>query len=137
MNVANDRGSMPFADDLRRLMDAERLVTARLVESVLSTSRLAGMATPELQDLFQEWLAVMGAHILEEAAGPVRRDMASWAEALGIGETSLFSLLVQLHRSGAIRIRAVEFEPGDGRDTERCGCLELDADLCAGKEETP
>ena len=40
-------------DDLERLMDAERLVTARLVESVLRTSRLAGTATPELQDLFR------------------------------------------------------------------------------------
>ena len=117
-------------DDLKRLMDAERLVTARLVESVLRTSRLAGTATPELQDLFREWLGVMGSHILEEVEGPARRDVAAWARELGIGEVSLFSLLVQLHRSGAVRIRAVELEPGDGDDAERCDCLEVDADLC-------
>ena len=116
-------------DDLERLMDAERLVTARLVESVLRTSRLAGTATPELQDLFQEWLGVMSSHILEEVEGPARRDVAAWARELGIGEVSLFSLLVQLHRSGAVRIRAVELEPGDGEDAERCDCLEVDADL--------
>ena len=72
-------------DDLERLMDAERLVTARLVESVLRTSRLAGTATPELQDLFREWLGVMGSHILEEVEGPARRDVAAWARELGIG----------------------------------------------------
>ena len=116
-------------DDLKRLMDAERLVTARLVESVLRTSRLAGTATPELQDLFREWLDVMGSHILEEVEGPARRDVAAWARDLGIGEASLFSLLVQLHRSGAVRIRAVELEPRDGDDAERCDCLEVDADL--------
>lgn len=125
-------GATPLEDELRRLMDTERLVTARLVDSILRTSRLAGTATPELQDLFGDWLSVMGAHVLEEVDGPVRRDVASWAGNLGIGETSLFSLLVQLHRSGAVQIRTVELEPGDGRDVERCGCLETDADLNEG-----
>ena len=72
---------------------------------------------------------MMGSHILEELEGPARRDVAAWARDLGIGEASLFSLLVQLHRSGAVRIRAVELEPGDGDDAERCDCLEVDADL--------
>lgn len=135
-NGMEDEGPMPLPDELRHLMDAERLVTARLVESVLRTSRLAGMATPELQELFQEWLSVMGSHILEEVEAPVRRSVASWAGELGIEETSLFALLVQLHRSGAVRIRAVELEPGDGRDSERCGCLEVDADLRGRKEGT-
>lgn len=135
-NTTED-GAMPLGDELRRLMDAERLVTARLVESVLHTSRLAGAAVPEIQDLFREWLSAMGSHILEEVDGPARRDVASWAKALGIGEASLFSLLVQLHRSGAVRIRAVELEPGDGHDADRCGCLEVDADLGPGEEGTP
>ena len=125
---------MPLMDDLQRLMDAERLVTARLAESVLRASRIAGMATPEVQDLFQEWLSVMGAHILEEAKSPVRRDIAAWARELGIGETSLFSLLVQLHRSGKIRVCTVEIEPGDGRDAEECGCLMAEDDI-RGREE--
>lgn len=119
-------GPLPLLDELKRLMDAERLVTARLVESVQNVSRLAGMATPELQGLFREWLSVMETHVLEEVGGPMRREVAPWAEALGIGETSLFSLLVQLHRAGSVRIRAVELEPGDGRDAERCGCLLAD-----------
>ena len=129
-------GPLPLPDELKRLMDAERLVTARLVESVQNVSRLAGMATPEIQGLFREWLSAMGAHVLEEVDGPIRRDVASWAGGLGIGEASLFSLLVQLHQKGAVRIRTVELEPGDGHDVDRCGCLEVDADLRPGEEGT-
>ena len=40
-------------EEMKKLLDSEGLVTARLVESVTKTSQLTASTVPEIQDLFR------------------------------------------------------------------------------------
>ena len=111
--------------EVRDVLDAERLVTARMVDSVLRTSQLAGIATPEMQDMFMQWLNLIGEQILSELNGrdAVECDLPALAGRVGVSETTLLSLFVYLQRSGRIRIGKLTLMEGTGRNTEDCGCL--------------
>ncbi len=108
---------------VKEVLDSERLLTARMVDSVLRTSQLAALATPEMQDMFDQWVVLIGRQVLSEIGPSGECDIPSLAEKIGVGETTLFSLLVYLHRSGKIRIDGVRFAGGRGRNEEACGCL--------------
>lgn len=109
-------------DEAIRLMESERAVVGRVADSVLKTSQLAALATPELQSMFQEWLDLTARHVLADIEGSVRRDVPAWASELGVTEQTLFSLLVCLNRAGLVQLQAVEITPGTGRNTEVCRC---------------
>jgi predicted transcriptional regulator len=61
--------------------------------------------------------------VLREIKEKGECDIPALAQSIGVSETTLFSLLVSLHRSGKIRVEAVRFSDGDGRNSESCECL--------------
>ena len=114
---------MDFVKEIQNVLETERLLTARLVDSVLRVSQLASSATPEMQDMFRQWLGLVGEQVLRECGEKGECNISATAQKIGIEETTLFSLLVSLHRAGKIRIDNVHFSGGNGRDSEACECL--------------
>jgi DNA-binding MarR family transcriptional regulator len=125
MEGMEETGGMPanILMEIRETLESERLVTARLVDAVLRADRLAASATPEMTDMFGEWISLVGARVLREAEERGGCDVSALARAIGVSETTVFSILVSLHRSGKIRVESVRFSKGDGRDAEACDCL--------------
>ena len=111
-----------FALDVKNVLDTERLLTARMVDSILRTCQLAGSATPEMQDMFNKWLALVGEQVLRESESG-ECDVSAIARSIGVSEPTIFSLLTFLHRSGRIRVKTVFFSDGDGKNSEACSCL--------------
>ena len=118
--------------EIKNLLDTERLLTGRMVDSILRTCQLAGFATPEMQEMFNQWLNLVGEQLLREAGeGGGECDVPALASAIGVSETTVFSLLTYLHRSGRIRVEAVRFSNGDGKNPEACPCLHERGEVCA------
>lgn len=109
--------------EIKKLIDSEGLVTARLVESVNRTAQMASSTVPEIQDLFATWLSLVGGEVKRMAEGSPELDIADTASGIGIDESSLLSILLMLHREGKISIKSVRTTPGDGRNREICSCL--------------
>ena len=109
---------------VKEVLDSERLVTARMIDSVLRTNQLASIATPEMQDMFSQWLGLIGEQVLSELEDKEECDVPSLAKRIGVSETTLFSLLVFLHRSGRIRIEALRYSEGPTPTSEACDCLQ-------------
>ena len=109
--------------EIKEALDAERLITARLVDAVLRTSQVASVATPEMQDMFNQWISLIGAQLLREIEEKGECAIPALAQSIGVGESTLFSLLVFLHRSGRIRVDSVRFSSGGEGNGEACGCL--------------
>ena len=110
-------------EQVKDVLDSERLLTARMVDSVLRTSQLAALATPEMQDMFDQWVVLIGRQMLSEIGPAGECDIPALAGKIGVEETTLLSLLVYLHRSGKIHIDGVRFSAGQGKNAEACGCL--------------
>ena len=76
---------------------------AEMLTTVRHTNTLAGFATPELQQIFAEWL-----NQLEDKAnvqlGEGDRDAAALARALGVSEDSARYVLARLAASGKIAL---------------------------------
>lgn len=108
---------------LSETLDSERLVTARLVDSVLRTSQIASISTPEMQDMFNQWLTLVGEQFLGQIQESGECDLPAMAQSIGVSESTLLSLLVFMHRSGRISIGKIGFSSGSGRNGEACGCL--------------
>lgn len=109
--------------EVKKLIDSEGLVTARLVEAVNRTAQMASSTVPEIQDLFHAWLSLVGGEVKRMAEGSPEMDIAQTASGIGIDESSLLSILLMLHREGQISIKSVRTAPGDGRNREICSCL--------------
>jgi len=109
--------------EIRDALESERLLTARVADSILRLGQLASVSTPEMQDMFHQWLGLVGAQVIREAGEKGECDVPTMAQSIGIGETTLFSLLVSLHRAGKIRIETVRFSAGEGKNSEACECL--------------
>lgn len=115
--------------EIKHALDSERLLTARMVDSILRTSQVASSATPEMQEMFNQWLNLVGEQVLREAGKSSQGnqsgecDVPALARSVGVSEATIFSLLVFLHRSGRIRVEAVRFSNGDGKNLETCSCL--------------
>ena len=109
--------------DIKNVLDTERLLTARMVDSILRTCQMASYATPEMQEMFNQWLGLVGEQVLRECGEGNSCDVPALARAIGVSEGTIFSLLAFLHRSGRIRIETVRFSSGDGKNTEACSCL--------------
>ena len=108
---------------VKEVLDSERLLTARMVDSVLRSTQMASLATPEMQDMFDQWVTLIGRQMLSEIGPAGECDIPALAQKIGVGETTLFSLLVYLHRSGRIRVDGVRFSAGRGKNAEACSCL--------------
>ena len=108
---------------IKNVLDAECLITSRMVDSILRTSQLASYATPEMQEMFDKWLSLVGEHVLRECGENGECDVPATARSIGVSEATIFSLLVFLHRSGRIRMETVRFSNGNGNNTEACSCF--------------
>jgi hypothetical protein len=111
-----------IALDIKNLLDAERLLTARMVDSILRAGQMASSATPEMREMFDRWLSLIGEQVLRDC-GEGECDVEALARSIGVSEQTIFSLLTFLHRSGRIRVKTVCFSDGDGKNPEVCSCL--------------
>ena len=82
--------------EIKNVLDTERLLTARMVDSILRVSQMASYATPEMQEMFNQWLSLVGEQVLREVEGEC--DVPAIARSIGVSETTIFSLLMFLHR---------------------------------------
>lgn len=121
--MTEDRNEHKLFQEIKKLLDSEGLVTARLVESVTRTAQMASTTVPEIQDLFFQWLSLIGGEVARMASSAPDMDIASTARMIGIEESSLLSLLLMLHREGKLSIKSVRIDKGKGRNSEICSCL--------------
>lgn len=96
---------------------------SRLLESVSRTCQLSSWATPEIQEMFEEWLDILGKQILREQQIPGRINVASRSDEIGISPSSLVGLLLYLQRQGKISITDMGIGQGEGSDEEICDCM--------------
>lgn len=121
--MTEERNEHKLIQEVKRLLDSEGLVTARLVESVTRTAQMVSTTVPEIQDLFSQWLSLIGGEVARMAASSPEMDIASTANRIGIEESSLLSLLLMLQREGALSIESVRIGKGKGKNSEICSCL--------------
>jgi hypothetical protein len=121
---------MDISREIKDVLDSERLLTARMVDSVLRATQMASLATPEMQEMFGKWLGLVGDQVLREVtekstegSDECECDLPSLARSIGISEATLFSILASLQRSGKIRVQTLRFARGDGKNLEACSCL--------------
>jgi hypothetical protein len=115
-----------FMKEFREALDAEKLITARLVDSVTRSVQLAGGATPEMQELFEQWIFLIASQVIREAES-CEIDIPAIAEKIGIKEYSLLSLILYMQRSGSLKVQKVTFMEGNGNNEEICNCLKKDS----------
>jgi hypothetical protein len=112
-----------IAREIKNVLESERLLTARMVDSILRVSQVASVATPEMQEMFHQWIGLVSDQVLREVSENGECHVPALASSIGVSESTLFSLLVFLQRSGKIRVETVRFSPGDGKNSEVCQCL--------------
>ena len=109
-------------NEFKEALDAEKLITARLVDSVARSVQLASGITPEMQELFEQWVSFIASQILREAKdGEI--DIPAVAEKIGVKEPSLLSLILYMQRNGGIKVQKITFINGNGVNEEVCNCL--------------
>ena len=109
--------------DAKQLIKSLELVSARVLDSVVRASQLAGAATPEMHALFNEWVGCLGGELTREVEEKGAIDPEALARRIGASQATVLSLALALHRQGAIKITEIKAETGDGVNTEICGCL--------------
>ena len=114
-----------FIEKFKEALEAEKLITARLVESVARGVQLASSVTPEMQELFEQWVTLITLQIMREADG-LEIDIPATAQKIGIKESSLLSLILYMQRNGSINVRKITFSNGNGKNEEICNCLKRD-----------
>ena len=114
-----------FMKELKEVLDTEKLITARLVDSVARSAQLSSGITPEMQELFEQWVSIIASQIIREAQD-CEIDIPAVAEIIGVKESSLLSLVLYLQRNGSIRVQKISFLKGNGMNEEICNCLEGD-----------
>jgi hypothetical protein len=96
---------------------------ARVLESISRTAQLSSLATPEIQELFEDWLEILSRQILRGQEIPGSLDVCSKAEEIGLSPSSLLGLLLYLQRQGKVGITEIRLAPGSGRDEDICDCI--------------
>ena len=114
-----------FMKEFKEVLEAEKLITARLVDSVARGARLASSVTPEMQELFEQWVSFIASEVIREA-DDCEIDIPAAAKRIGVKESSLLSLILYMQRNGSINVQKITFLKGDGKDEEICGCLKGD-----------
>ncbi len=108
--------------DAAGLVKSLELVSARLIECITKTSQTACSATPETQQLFNQWLELVGDQILDAAENGVLKP-GELALEIGVTPDTVISLAVALHRQGKLRITSLSVSGGNGSNHDICGCL--------------
>lgn len=109
--------------DLRELIRSLELVSARVLDSIVSAGQLAAIATPEMHGLFSQWVAMISGEFLAVSGDDGAIDPAAAAGRIGITPETVLSLALALHRQGKIKITGLTVEPGDGKNRDICGCV--------------
>lgn len=110
-------------EDMKNMLDSTALVTARMIDSVISNSQLASSTTPEMQNLFRSWLEFVAGEVkrkLVEKGDLSTEEIQKTANDIGITTNTLLSLVLYLQRKGDIRVDAIRISPGSGLNTEVC-----------------
>lgn len=107
----------------QELVRSLELVSARILDSIVTVSQLASASTPEMQNLFTQWVTMTGGELLRIAGDEGTIDPAAAADQIGITPESALSLALTLHRQGKLKITGLTVEPGDGRNKDICGCM--------------
>ncbi len=84
---------------------------SQMLTAIQHTTDMAAFATPELQQLFSDWLEQLQADALQHLREKGELDAAGLAAALGIGEQSAAYLVARLSVSGAISMRVQLADP--------------------------
>ena len=111
-----------FMKEFREALDTEKLITARLVDSITRSVQLAGSLTPEMQELFDQWISLIASQVIREAECS-EIDVPAVAQRIGIKESSLLSLILYMQRNGSLSVKKVTFIEGSGNNEEICNCL--------------
>lgn len=109
--------------DIKALVHSLELVSARLFESVITLNQTACSNTPEMQDMFHQWISCLGEEVVDIIEEKGTFDPAELAQKIGVTPATIISLAFSLHRQGRIKIRGITAEPSDGNNQEICGCL--------------
>lgn len=107
----------------RELTRSLELVSARVLDSIVTTSQVASENTPEMRALFAQWLEMIGSELLSTTGEKNFINPETAAAGIGITPETVISLALALHRQGRIKITMLNIEPGDGRNKDICGCL--------------
>lgn len=113
----------PQEQQITALADALGRTSARIMESIHRTAQLAGDATPEMRELFDQWLSMLGREILRDVETETFLNVEEEAARIGISSASYLTLLVSLHRQGLVRIARVEASKDNAPNREICACL--------------
>lgn len=109
--------------DTKMLIKSLELVSARLFESLITINQTACANTPEMSQMFNEWVSCMGDEIERCFTEERMTDPAEIAKKIGVSPATVMSLALTLHREGKITIKAIEAEKGNGTNREICGCM--------------
>lgn len=107
----------------RELIRSLELVSARVLDSIVTTSQVASENTPEMRALFAQWLEMIGSELIRMTSEDDSINPEAAAAEIGITPETVISLALALHRQGRIKITALNIERGDGRNKDICGCL--------------
>lgn len=107
----------------QELVHSLELVSARIFDSIITTSQLASANTPEMQNLFGQWAAMIGGELLSLAVDEWTIDPVVAADRIGITPETVLSLALTLHRQGKLKITGLSIEPWDGKNKDICGCM--------------
>ncbi|MCL2767888.1 MAG: hypothetical protein FWE49_04110 [Synergistaceae bacterium] len=111
--------------ELKEVLETEKLITARLVDSVVRSVQLASSITPEMQELYEQWVSIIASQIMREVPD-CEIDIPAIAEKIGVKESSLLSLISYMQRKGSIYVQKVTFSKGNSVNEEICDCLKGD-----------
>lgn len=113
----------PEVEKMNDLLNSCAKVTSRLIESVIQTNQLASQTTPEMQQLFQQWVGLLAGELLNQIEDSSTVDVEEIASKIGVSSSTVFSLLLFLHRKGDVNLKSVTLEKAEGKNREICHCL--------------
>ena len=111
-------------DEIKKLLESEGLVTARLVESVSRTAQMCSVTLPEVQVLFDQWLSLIGREVQRLAEPGKDISVSETAGMIGISESSLLTILLSLQRRGKIKVETLRIAEGTGKNEDICPCFQ-------------
>lgn len=104
------------------LVKSLELISARLLDCITKASQTACSSTPEMQQLFSQWLDLIGEQIIDASKSGILKP-GELALEIGITPDTVISLATALHRQGKIRINSLSVSEGSGKNHDICGCL--------------
>jgi len=91
-------------------------------ECARATAQISSWAAPQMQDMFMEWLEIIGRQIIGDLNIPGKLGVDSKAKEIGISGSTLLGLLLYLQHRGSISITDVGIEKGTCCREDTCSC---------------